>query len=300
MHSRLRKELIVPLALLLVAVGGIAAWSFTRQGAFLALGIGGAFSSAAYAVVVGWRLGDQVRRLERLLRDGERMRLLGQVAGGLAHQLRNGVAGAKLAAQLHARACTEVDGESLEVARRQLARVESDLARFLDLGRADVVRRPCHVVELVEEAAALLRPQYRHADVQLCWEPPAANPVVIGDSGRLAHVVVNLLTNAMEAAGAGGHVEVIVDPSADGKSILEVWDSGPGPSAKVARRLFRPFVTGRKDGVGLGLFVARQAAEAHGGRLDWRRERGRTCFRVELPAGEGENVEQPVVATVRS
>jgi signal transduction histidine kinase len=237
--------------------------------------------------------------LELSLAKGERMRLLGQVSGGLAHQLRNGVAGAKLAVQLHARSCSDGDGDSLEAARRQLARVEADLSRYLDLGRDDVPRRPCHVVELVEEAAALVRPQCRHADVQLCWEPPIIDPVVWGDSGRLGHVVVNLLTHAIEAASADGQVEITVDQPGDGNCVIEVWDSGLGLNPVVARRLFQPFVTGKADGVGLGLFVARQAVEVHGGRLDWRRERGRTCFRVELPVAAEERAEERTPAAVR-
>jgi nitrogen-specific signal transduction histidine kinase len=62
-----------------------------------------------------------------------------------------------------------------------------------------------------------------------------------------------------------------------------VSDSGPGPSEEVAGRLFEPFVTGKPDGVGLGLAVARQVVEAHGGRIGWRREADRTCFTIELP-----------------
>jgi signal transduction histidine kinase len=133
----------------------------------------------------------------------------------------------------------------------------------------------------------------------MCWEPPPVDPVVVGDPGRLAHIVVNLLTNAVEAAGKGGHVEVTVDQPRDGSCVIEVSDSGPGPAPNVARRLSQPFVTGKSDGVGLGLFVARQAAEAHGGRLDWRRENGQTCFRVELMAGEREMFEERAVAAVR-
>jgi nitrogen-specific signal transduction histidine kinase len=67
---------------------------------------------------------------------------------------------------------------------------------------------------------------------------------------------------------------------------VEVLDSGPGPPPEVAGRLFEPFVTGKPEGVGLGLAVARQVAEGHGGAVSWRREGGRTCFRIELPPAE--------------
>jgi hypothetical protein len=283
MNRNIRNELWALAAGLIVALAGVVGGWRGGNSSLLAFGTVAVIATALLAIGVSWRLALQAQRLERALQDGERLRLLGQVAGGLAHQLRNGVAGAKLALQLHTRACTESDGDSLEVARRQLSRVESDLARFLELGRVDTSRRPSHIVEIVDEAAKLLRPQCRHSDVQLCWEPPAFDPVVVGDAGRLAHIVVNLLTNAVEAAGRGGHVEIVVDQPRDGSCVLEVWDSGPGFAPHVARRLSQPFVTGKSNGVGLGLFVARQAAEAHGGWLEWRRERGLTCFCVELP-----------------
>jgi signal transduction histidine kinase len=260
---------------------------------FLGLSTVGACAIA----LLGWRSAARIERLEDALEKCERMRLLGQVSGGLAHQLRNAVAGAKLAVQLHARSCEGGDAESLDVARRQLGKMEADVDRFLDLGRDNVPRRPCNVGELVDEAVMLLRPRCRHADVQVCWEPPTTEPFVTGDPGRLGHVIINLLTNAVEAAGPGGQVEVTVERVGETACVVEVWDSGPGPEPTVARRLFQPFASGKADGVGLGLFVARQAAEAHGGSLGWRRERGRTCFRVELPLGDNaEPIAEPAAA----
>ena len=90
----------------------------------------------------------------------------------------------------------------------------------------------------------------------------------------------------MEAAGPGGWVEIhlrLLSDSAIPTAVVEIVDSGPGPPDEVAERLFEAFVTSKKDGVGLGLAVARQAAEAHGGRLTYHREAGQTCFRMELP-----------------
>jgi signal transduction histidine kinase len=223
--------------------------------------------------------------LQETVQRTERLRLLGQVSGGLAHQLRNGLTGARLAVQLFLEEnAGAADAEPLRVALRQLALLEAHLKRFLDLGRSDAAKRgPCDVAALVTEAVELLGPQCRHAGIALSWEAPKGGRVVEGDAGRLGQLLVNLLGNAVEAAGPGGQVEVRLE-SCSGGVTLEVWDSGPGPAPEVAARLFEPFVTGKPEGVGLGLAVARQVAEAHGGRIGWERRDGRTCFRVELPA----------------
>ncbi len=219
-------------------------------------------------------------------RQTERLRLLGQVRGGLAHQLRNGVAGARLAVQLHAQDCPlhETD-ESVRVALRQLSLVEMHLKKFLDLGKTvDLQRAPCRLDMLVRESAALLGPQCRHAHIDLRVPPDDAPSIeVFADAAQLGHIFLNVLTNAVEAAGPGGWVSVQWESSPTGRAIVEVRDSGAGPSLEVASRLFEPFVTGKREGVGLGLAVARQVAEAHGGSIAWARKDGCTCFRIELP-----------------
>jgi signal transduction histidine kinase len=220
----------------------------------------------------------------------ERLRLLGQVSGGLAHQLRNGLTGVRLAVQLFARECAgQTDTAALDVALRQLTLLESNLKRFLDLGReGDGQKEPCSLPALIQQAIELVRPQCRHAGIELCWPTLAGEHVVRGDAGRLGQLILNLLGNAIEAAGPGGIVQVSLFEeqrlaSESSVVVLEVLDSGPGPNAELAQRLFEPFVTGKPEGVGLGLAVARQVAEAHGGSVHWQRKGGWTCFRVELP-----------------
>ncbi len=239
----------------------------------------------------------RLAQLQDAVRQNERLRLLGQVSVGLAHQLRNGVTGARLAVQLHARECaSSADTEALDVALRQLALLESHLKRFLELGRTEGVRRePCLLAALVEEAVTLLRPRCRHTHIELRWQPPKEPITVQADPGQLQHLFLNVLGNAVDAAGPGGWVEVGCRLMGSGSqaeaasrpqmAVVEVTDSGPGPPPEVAGRLFQPFVTSKRDGVGLGLAVARQVAEAHGGRIAWFREPDRTCFQIELPVG---------------
>jgi signal transduction histidine kinase len=239
----------------------------------------------------------RLARMQDAVRRAERLRLLGQVSGGLAHQLRNGLTGVRLALQLFADELPPAaDSAALDVALRQLTLVETNLKRFLDLGREGTRREPCDLARLTGEAVELLRPQCRHTGTALHWSPPASPVVVLGDPGQIGQLVLNLIGNAVEAACPNGWVEVRVrdekgaGTAEDGamsrhaeERVLEVCDSGPGPPPEIAERLFEPFVTGKPEGVGLGLAVARQIAEAHGGYITWDRASGSTCFRTALP-----------------
>ena len=231
---------------------------------------------------------DMARRLaafqEELQRD-ERLRVLGQFSGGLAHQLRNAAAGAKLALELFLTENPTADPEPIGVALRQLARIESNLRQFLALGKPPAdARQACDLAQILDQAVSLLKPQCQHAGTALAWHSPAEPCVVSGDPTQLSHLLGNVIGNAVEAAGPGGQVTVQVRTVGEGKRIaIEVSDTGPGPPREIAERLFEPFVTGKEQGIGLGLAVAKRAAEAHGGTIAWERRDGKTVFRIELP-----------------
>lgn len=217
---------------------------------------------------------------------GERQRLLGQLAAGLAHELRNAVTGAKLAIGLHRRRCgsssRDTGGDdSLVVAERQLDVLEEEVRGLLALGRPDEARTtPVDVGVLLREVRDLTAPRCEHAGVTL--ECAASSAVVVGRRESLRAALVNLALNGIDAAGRTGTVRLSAR-SEPGRVRLVVEDTGPGPPEGIHDSLQEPFVTGKPEGIGLGLAVASAVATAHGGALDWHRAGGLTRFSLSIP-----------------
>lgn len=237
------------------------------------------------------RLAEKLASYETEVRRSERLRTLDQLGGGIAHQLRNSVTGCRLALDLHLGECPAgANDESLNVAKRQLALMEASIQRFLTLGQPSSERptQPLNLVALVNDLVPLILPAMRHAQVELRWTPPRDALWVAATAGELEQLTINLVLNALDAVAA--HVQNPSDrwvelacESRDGRALLQIRDSGPGPSVDVRDRLFTPFVTDKSGGVGLGLAVAQEIAHRHGGEVFWSRTANVTCFCVALP-----------------
>ncbi len=267
------------------------------------------------------RMAEMLARYEGEVRRRERLRTLGQLGGGIAHQMRNAATGCRMALDLHRRQRSDAnDDENLSVAVRQLELMETYLRRFLTLGAEhNAPSATIDIGRVVENVLPLLRPTAAHLGVALCWTPPKSAIFVRGDENGLAQLVVNLTLNAIEAASGSAHVsleedtpggnddskvvgtdqadrsaqpptvEVHIVSGNDGFARLEIVDTGPGPAADVRDQIFEPLVSDKRDGAGLGLPVAREIAQLHGGDISWERRQGKTYFVVKLPILKGES-----------
>ena len=233
------------------------------------------------------RMAERLKHYEEEVRRSERLRTLGQLGAAMAHQLRNAATGGRLAIEWHQRECGQND-EALTVALRQLQLMESYLQRFLGLGRnTPQPREPVAIAQLVDEVLGLLRPVSQHTGVAIHAAGDCPPLVLCADAEAVRQLLANLVGNAIEAAQAvpnrAGEVSIIFDQPDATTGVVEVCDNGEGPPAVIRDRLFEPFASAKASGIGLGLWVARQIAEAHGGSLTWRRDDGLTKFRFAFP-----------------
>ena len=227
---------------------------------------------------------------------GERQRLLGQLAAGFAHELRNAVTGAKLAIDLHRRRCPAGSADdSLPVASRQLDILEEEVRGLLALGRQpQVAPEPLAVDALLAEVRDLTAPRCQHAGVRV-EVGPATGLSILGRRDALRAAMVNLALNAVDATGRNGTLRIAATAT-DGRLVLAVEDDGPGPPEAIRDTLHEAFVTGKPEGIGLGLAVAKAVAESHGGGLSWARTGDWTRFAITLPLESAAPVPQPAPA----
>ena len=224
---------------------------------------------------------------EEAMRRSERLRALGELAAGMAHEIRNPLGGIRGAAEVLVKPETKAEAraEFGKLLDDEVARLDRVVGNFLDFARppaAEVARvRPAEIVDAV---FLLLSGTARDRGVATDNGVPR-DVEVRADADLLRQVLLNLCLNAVQAQDGGGVVRVTATRAAD-RVFLDVEDRGPGVAPDLRGRLFDPYVTGRPGGSGLGLPIASRLAETMSGRVELLRT-GDTgsVFRVTLPAG---------------
>jgi two-component system sensor histidine kinase HydH len=232
------------------------------------------------------RLREELRRKNEELRRSERLAALGEMAAGLAHEIRNPLGGIALYASMlerelaeHAKAATAASRITAGV--RTLERLISDI---LDFAQEHRLERQTHALEdilaALEESA---RPWAKQTKGSLVVEKSDRIEICC-DRHRLLQVLLNLVINGLQATGPGGIVRATAMQIADGGAEICITDDGPGIPDADLHRIFNPFFTTKATGTGLGLAIVHRIVEAHGGTIRaGNRPEGGAKFVILLP-----------------
>ncbi len=250
-----------------------------------------ALGGVVLALVLTANLGRTLRReratrekLRDELRRAEHLAALGKLLAGVAHEVRNPLAGIRSTVQLWQRLPEQaLTPASMDAVIGAVDRLDAIVRRLLVFARSDQdERRPVDLNGVVAETLELLKAQAEAQRVSLAAELAPDLPFVTGSPQALRQVVLNLATNSLQAMPDGGRLDCGTRLR-DGAVELRVADTGTGIAVADRAHLFEPFFTTRPDGTGLGLALCREIVLRHGGRIELEPADAGTAFRVLLP-----------------
>ena len=252
------------------------------------LGLGGILLSLIWTYYLGQQLRQSQRQEEQLkdeLRRSEHLASFGKLLAGVAHEVRNPLAGIRSTVQLWQRLPdTARSPESLEAVLHAVDQMSNLVNRLLQFTRSGHEHRSLGSInDLLAETIELIRAQATENQVVIVPEFAADLPNLLCSPQSLRQVFMNLFLNSLQAMPRGGTIRCRTQRLAQNVAIT-VSDTGPGIAAEHRRTLFDPFFTTRSDGTGLGLAFCREIIEQHGGKIELvHTELPGATFRIVLP-----------------
>jgi signal transduction histidine kinase len=234
-----------------------------------------------------------LRQAQSEVLEAAKFAFVGELAAGVAHQVRTALGVLRSSAQLLAPARDSSDAETRELTQimhDELDHLAAVVNQLVNLGRPrELAIEPTGLARVVDRAAEFVDPQARAKGVTIRRADNGTDPLALCDEEQIYQVALNLLVNAVQLSPSGGEVVLGLLPLNERRVGFEVRDQGPGIAEELREKIFQPFFTRREGGIGLGLTLVQRVVREHGGRLLVQSEVGKgSVFRVELPAAEGE------------
>jgi signal transduction histidine kinase len=228
------------------------------------------------------------KKLQEKLLQQEKLAMLGQLAGGVSHELRNPLGVIKNAAYFLNMALENQDPkvkETLELLEKEVLNSERIIASLLDFARAKPpLRRKVDIQQILREALSFVNvPE----NITVEYPVKESLPRILADPDQLDQVFENIILNAVQAMPRGGRLGIKIDAREPDWISISITDTGVGIPGENKEKIFEPLFTTKAKGIGLGMAISKTFVEGHGGSIEVQSEAGKgTTFTVELPVLE--------------
>ncbi len=227
----------------------------------------------------------EIHHLQKEILKMDRLASLGELTSGIAHEIRNPLAGIKTTAQALNEEIEKNDYRKTYVSRiiSEIDRLNQLLLNFFDFARPRALKiRRCNAQKIIEDSIYMVREKARQNHTQIIeFYPP--HKVELGvDPDMIQQVLINIFINAIQAMGKKGKMEVQLIDKRESIDIT-VSDTGKGLSENIMNRIFEPFFTTKAKGVGLGLSISYRIVKMHAGNISFDTTPRGTTFKVSLP-----------------
>jgi signal transduction histidine kinase len=236
----------------------------------------------------------ELQKSRESLLQAEKLALVGKLAAGMAHSIRNPFTSVKMRLFSLNRSLefTDTQKEDFDVISEEIRHIDTIVQNFLEFSRPPKLKiQSISPSIVVDQAVQLLKHRLKSYDVEVKIERERNLSEIDADPEQLKEVLVNLVVNACEAIEKGGSIVIreqeAITPSQERLAVIRVSDSGPGIPESIRDKVLQPFFTTKEDGTGLGLSIAVRIIAEHQGRIDIESNpSGGSTFIISLPLKE--------------
>ncbi|MFP7300038.1 PAS domain S-box protein [Neobacillus niacini] len=236
-------------------------------------------------VTVGRNITERIEN-DKALRNLDRLSIIGQLAAGVAHEIRNPLTSLKgFSKLLKSSTTSDKQKEYLSIISDELDRIDMIVNEFMSLAKPQAIQfEQGNLISIIESTINVLRPQAMLDNVQFTFKYPKEEKLeLLCSPNQLKQVFVNVLKNAIESMPHGGNVSINLRKLKNKRVVISFKDEGPGIDKELLKYLGTPFYTTKDKGIGLGLTVSNKIIQEHNGTLKIDSQEGKgTTVKVEL------------------
>jgi two-component system, sporulation sensor kinase A len=235
-----------------------------------------------YIVIISRDISER-KKAEEILLQSEKLSIVGELAAGVAHEIRNPLTTIKGFVQLYKKENSSIEFNDLLLS--ELDRIETITSEMLSLGKPQAIQlNHTNLRELIENTVELLSPQANMKDIQFIRSYDDADFFITCEKNQIKQVFLNLMKNAMEAMPKGGDIKISLRNGMAGDCIIAIQDQGCGIPEELIPRLGEPFYTLKEKGTGLGLMICHKIIKQHQGTITYQSKLNEgTLIEINLP-----------------